>query len=237
LLAIAFFSVVLLVGTFSELEEMGFRMEASAFFTLVINSLLGSGLFAFWVYSTGARWQQQLVGTVENLLKPLASLNPALQINYQDIALQLPSIVLILWMGALYLAILLEGRLAGSDSLTPVGYPSMRTQLSEFRLPDPAIWLFTLALLGAFGNLPWKPVEVVAVNVLNICFLLFFFQGIAVVAKFFETIRMGYFWQFLFMVLIVVHLFLFVSLLGLVDYWFDFRSRLTKRAQEVNRET
>ncbi len=113
----------------------------------------------------------------------------------------------------------------------------MRQQLADLRLPDGVIWLFIGALLGAFGGFEVRGVEATSVNILNVSFVLFFFQGIAVVAKFFEKLRMGSFWQFVFMLLIVVHLFLFVSLVGLTDYWLDFRTRLNKRTTEFNRET
>lgn len=231
-LALAFVSLVVLVGVFSELEELGLGVLISGFFTLVINALCSAGAFALWVSMTGPKWSQQIQETLESTLKPLIELNPKLQINYFDLMLQLPSVLLILWMGAIYFAVLLESR------LTPVKSAGLKGQLAGIRLPDPVIWLFIGALLGAFGGFAKAPVEAVSVNVLNVCFMLFFLQGIAVVGRFFETLRMGWFWQVVFMVLIVVHLFLFVSLLGLSDYWVDFRTRMAKRGgEEINRET
>jgi uncharacterized protein YybS (DUF2232 family) len=159
-------------------------------------------------------------------------------VNYFDLMLQLPSVVLILWMGAIYLAILLEDRLSmGAKSAEVVPAPSaMRAQLPVFRLPDVCVWIFIVSLLGAFGGIPWRAFEVISVNVMNVCLVLFFFQGAAVTVQFFNKLRMGWFWQMIFMILIVVQLFLFVSLIGLLDYWFDFRTRMGKRPTEVNRE-
>jgi hypothetical protein len=225
-LALAYGSLVLLVGVFSELEELGLGVLTSGFFTLVINFLCGAGVFALWVSRTGPKWSQFIQDGLELMLKPLVELNPKLQINYFDLMLQIPSLLLILWMCAIYFAVLLENR------VRPIEQQGMKGQLAEFRLPDFVVWLFIGALLGAFGGLAKMPVEAVSVNVLNVCFMLFFFQGIAVVARFFETLRMGWFWQTVFMVLIVVHLFLPVSLLGLIDYWVDFRARMQKRGNE-----
>lgn len=231
-LGLAFLSLVLLIGIFSEIEEMGMGAMASGFFTLLINTMLGAGAFAFWVYYTGPKWSQQLQDLLQLMLKPLVEINPKLQISYYDLMLQLPSVVLILWMVSIYLAVWLESRLASNDS------PTMRDELTRVSMPDPVVWLFIIALLGAFGGHGLGALEAISVNVLNVCFVLFFFQGIAVVAKFFESVRMGLFWQFMFMALIIVHLFLLVSLLGLIDYWVDFRSRIEKRGnQEMNRET
>lgn len=233
-LALVFFNLVVLIGVFAEFEEWGLSFSLSTFFAVLINSLLTGGAFALWVYSVGAKWSQQLTSTIETLLQPLKDLNPAFQINAQEIMLQLPSITLILWMSAIYLAILLENRLNGVDSAAADsnGTMPMRRQLAEFKVADPAVWILILALLGAFGSFEVKWVETLSLNALNVCVLIFFFQGIAVVSRFFETIRMGFFWQFLFMVLIIVHLFLIVSLVGLLDYWLDFRARMTKRSQE-----
>lgn len=238
-LAIAFFSLVVLMGVFSELEELHLSFAVSAFFTLLLNLLIGAGATALWVSRIGPKWTAMVQSSLEALLQPLAQINSHIQINYADLMMQLPSIVLILWMGAIYVAVLLEGRLTASQPVVaPAGeaYPTMRQQLAQLRMPDPVVWLFILSLLGSFGGVEARGVQAISANVLNVTFVLFFFQGIAVVAKFFERLRMGSFWQFVFMVLIVVHLFLFVSLVGLMDYWVDFRARLDKRTPEYNRE-
>jgi len=47
-LGIAFFSLVVLIGVFSELEELHLSFPVSAFFTLLINTLIVGGSFALW---------------------------------------------------------------------------------------------------------------------------------------------------------------------------------------------
>jgi hypothetical protein len=228
-LAIAFTTLVLLIGVFSELEEIGLGFGMSAFLAVLMNSLVGGGAFALWVSATGSKWVVQIQTWLENLVKPLSGMNPALQINATDLMPQLPSVILILWIVALYLAVLLERRL---------GSPShIQKQLSQWRLPDVVVWIMIFGLLGAFGNFENKVIHSVSINAINVCFVLFFFQGLAVVSQFFRRLKMGPFWQMLFMVVIVLHLFLFVSALGLVDYWADFRARMkNKGAPGVNRE-
>lgn len=238
-LGLAFLSLVVLMGVFSELEELHLSLPVSAGFTLLMNSLIGAGAVALWVSRIGPKWVSVVQTTLEALLAPVTKLNANLQINVPDLMWQLPSIILILWMGAIYVAVLLEGRLTAGEPPTPAPVSpshSMRQQLAQLRMPDFVVWLFVLSLLGAFGSFEVKGLQAVSANILNVCFVLFFFQGIAVVAKFFERLRMGSFWQFVFMVLIVVHLFLFVSLVGLADYWADFRARLDKRSPEFNSE-
>ncbi len=242
MLSVAFFSLVLLTGVFSELEDLGLNLSVSAFFTLVINALIWTGTFLFWMSITGPKWSATVLAAVENLLKPLEVYNPGLQVKYFDLMLQLPSVIIMMWMASIYLAVLLESRLLTSRD--PQTDPSvmqdlpMREQLKEFRVPDAAVWIFILALLGKFGGFSNQTFEAISANALNVCFTLFFFQGIAVVARTFEKVRLGLIWQTLFMVMIVVYLFLFVSALGLVDYWFDIRARLAKGPEvNVKRET
>lgn len=232
LLSAAFFSLVLLIGVFGELEDLGLGFNVSAFFALVINALIWAGTFLFWMSITGPKWSAMVLSAVESLLKPLEVYNPGLQVKYFDLMLQLPSVILMMWMATIYLAILLESRLTSRDRESDLMVRSeslpMREQLKEFRVPDAAVWIFILSLLGKFAGFSNQTVEALSANALNICFMLFFFQGIAVVARSFEKVRLGLIWQTLFMVLIVVYLFLFVSVLGLVDYWFDIRARLAK---------
>ncbi|NJL24799.1 MAG: DUF2232 domain-containing protein [Calothrix sp. SM1_5_4] len=239
-LAIALFSLVLLTGIFAEMEEVGLSVTLSAFFTLLINALIGAGAFTLWMSSAGSKWSQVVLTGMESVLKPVIDLNPRLQVNLNDLMMQLPSVVIILWMVALYLSVLLESRLTGTDAESAAGKNEalkLKAQLADFRLPDPVIWVFIAALFGSFSGLVPRGLEIVSVNVLNICFMAFFLQGITVIGKFFEAVKMGVFWQFIFMVLIVVHLFMFVSLLGLMDFWLDLRARLTKRREQFNRET
>lgn len=226
-LSIAYFSLVLLMGVFDELEELGLSFNLSAFFTLVINSLVGTGAFLFWISMVGTKWSQIVLNLIEEVLKPIENYNPGLQIKYFDLMLQLPSVVLILWMAAIYLAVLLESRLLKEN-----GKFFSVEQLKGFRVPDVVVWAFIAALLGKFGGFAPSTVEAISANALNMSFMLFFFQGIAVVTRSFEKLRMNLIWQTLFTVLIVVYLFLFVSVLGLMDHWFDFRSRLSKRTEE-----
>jgi len=223
--SIGLFSIVIMIGVFSEFEEMGFSFLVSAFFALVINALLAGGIFAFWISGVGANWSQLILPTIENAVQLVTQSNPRIKANAQDLMVQLPSVILMLWMGVLYLAVWLDRR--GN---------ALRAQLAEVRMPDPVVWIFVVSLLGAFGGLLSSGPEAVALNVLNVCFLLFFFQGLAVVVKFFESVRMGIFWQIAFLFLIVMNLFLVVSVLGLVDYWVDFRARMTKRAEESEGE-
>ena len=235
LMAVGFFSLVALIGVFDEFEEMGLSFKVSSFFTLLINTLLAAGAFALWVFYSGPKWSQLVLSFLEASLKPVAEFYPR-QINYFDLMLQLPSIAVILWIIAIYVSILLERRLSLGEGPAEISAP-MRPQLASLRLPDAVIWIFIASVLGAFGDFQVHVLEAISVNAMNICMVLLFFQGLAVVSKFCERVKMAIFWQVLFMIVIITQLFPLVSLLGLLDYWLNFRNRLSKSAEQFKRET
>jgi hypothetical protein len=234
-LAILYFSLVVLIGLFGEWEELGLSLLASAFFSLLITTLISAAGVVLWISATGAQWKTLLLARMDEWIKPALEMSPGLQVNSGDVLLQLPSIVIVLWMGALYLSVLLERRLLPPSVEVPY-IQKFREELDKINIPNPVIWIFIVALLGAFGEFGLPSLQSAAVNVLNVCLVLFFFQGLAVVYRFFHVFRLGFFWQALLMVIIVGQLFLLVSLLGLVDHWVDFRARLTKRREEMNKE-
>ena len=75
-----------------------------------------------------------------------------------------------------------------------------------------------------------------AVNLLNISGLVFYFQGLAVIVTYFATQKVSWFWQTVFLVMIVTQLFLFVAVAGLIDFWADFRAKMTKRPTDLENE-
>jgi hypothetical protein len=161
-------------------------------------------------------------------------LAPSIQFNSTDIMMQLPSLFIVMWLVTLYLSVLLE-RKAVIQSRHAQYEVSFRDELSRINIPNVVIWVFIGALLGAFGDFNKIGLQAASVNVLNICLMLFFFQGLAVVSRAFTFFRVGFFWQALLMIILVSQLWL-LSLLGLVDHWVDFRSRLSKGREEMNNE-
>lgn len=234
-----YLSLVILIGLLAEWEELGMSLMPSAFFSLVTTILLSAAGMALWISRTGAAWKDLIQARLDEVLKPAMQLSPTLQFNTKDIFMQLPSIFIVLWLAALYLAVLLERR-SVVRSRHAQYETSFRDELATISIPNVFVWGFILSLLGAFGDFGKIngaiSVQAASVNVLNICLMLFFFQGLAVIYRFFAVFRVGFFWQALSMIILVCQLFLLVSLLGLVDHWVDFRTRLSKRREEMNNE-
>lgn len=239
LLSAMFLSQVILIGVFSEFEELGLGLISSSFFAVLMTAMLSAGGFAFWVYSVGPGWLEAITALGHQVLDPVLQINTSLNLDVKELVMQLPSVATILWIVTLYLSVLLEPRLT-APSKEPLPASRFREELALVRAPDFMVWLFIGSLLGTFGSFGEAKIPAlhgVAVNLFNICLVVFFFQGLGVVGKFFERIKLGWLWQTLLMVFIILQLFIFVSLIGLLDHWMDFRTRLNKGREELNRET
>ena len=150
-----------------------------------------------------------------------------IEIQVTQLVYQVPSVVLVLWMLALYASVMLEGRIR----IAPHKPSLFRAELFHFRAPGWMVWLFIASLLPAFGGYGPTWVQAIFTNILNISIAVFFFQGLGVIHQVLIFLRVGLFWQVLLVLFLVVQLFMFVSCLGLADYWLDFRTKLIKWRQ------
>lgn len=106
---------------------------------------------------------------------------------------------------------------------------SSLSDLREWRSPEPLIWCFILSGFSLFLPVHWG-LKTLALNILLMSALFYFFQGLAIVAYFFHHKKVPMLLRSIGYVLIAVEQFvtLFVVGLGLFDLWGDFR-RLNKR--------
>jgi hypothetical protein len=170
---------------------------------------------------------EEALGPVKQLLG--SSLEP------ETLLMQAPSGVVIFFIVSLFVAVVLEDRMRLWMRL-PAG---QNHHLSWFRLPDAYVWPLIVALYFAFTRASWPAwpwLQPVSLNILNVLVVLYFFQGLAVIVKAFELLRVAAFWQILFFALILPQMVLFVSVLGLMDYWLNFRVRLSRKATEWNKK-
>lgn len=229
-LAVGFLGLGFLVGIFSEVEETDHSSGWSAFFAILLTSLIGLGAMALWVGSIGRDWYGQLLTLMELPITQLTQLNADIQLTAEDLLMQVPSAIVILMLFGLYIAILFEKR-----TLRWVGEkPSKKRNLTTFRVPDLLIWVFLAAMLGAFFDHEVRWLEVVSVNILNVSLVLYFFQGLAVIADAFARLKVGLLWQILGYALLIFQLFVVVCVIGIADFWFEFRNRWSKK-EKINR--
>jgi uncharacterized protein YybS (DUF2232 family) len=94
---------------------------------------------------------------------------------------------------------------------------------SHYRNPDLLVWVLIAA--GFSLLIDQAVLSLVAVNLLVIAAVLYFFQGLAVIVHFFTIYEVPRFFRIVFYVLLVVqaYLVLAVAVLGLSDLWGNFR--------------
>jgi uncharacterized protein YybS (DUF2232 family) len=77
---------------------------------------------------------------------------------------------------------------------------------------------------------PGETLVMVGMNILIVCCLIYFFQGMAITAFFFRLKNISVIFRWLFYMLLAVQQYtiMFVVALGLFDLWIDFRKRLVR---------
>lgn len=229
--ASVFLGSVLLIGVFSDMEERGYHYFFSGFIALLMVSLTGAGIFAFWISHQGAGWFEILVAQIEAPLLKVLPPDDSLTLQIGDIVRRAPSLILMLYVFSLYLALLFEGRILAALNRKPI----IERRLLQFKVPDFLIWIFIGSLLGTFGEFKNFTLQTVAANVLHVSLLLYFLQGMAVISTFLKKLKMSTFWQTFLTVFLAVQLFAFVGVVGVMDYWIDFRKRMKPNAAELKK--
>lgn len=186
--------------------------------------------FGVWCLKLGIHPTAILAQNLNEYLDLAASQGAVLAMD-RDMILKLwPSALVIMTAVTLWLAVISERGMRRLASLKQ----NVTSELPRlFRVPDFLIWPGILCLAGAFLAKQYPVVDTICRNGLNIFVLLYFFQGMAVIAIAMDRLRAGPFFRTFSYVLLVTYLFLAVSLLGFADFWMDFRNKLSKKSHEI----
>ena len=230
-LAIALISLSIVVGFNNEALSRGCSYFTSV--TLSVGSfvsLLALGVWSWSIYSglnLIEKGRLYLDGLMSQLQLPEESREI---IASADIISQLPSILFVLLGMTLVVALLLEEKVCFLLGEKP---PKRKRALGEFKVPNFMIWFFIIFLFGVFFSGLGTFAKSISVNGFNILVFIYFFQGLAIASKYFQVFRLNLVWRVLATVLFVVYLPFLLSLIGVLDYWINFRSRLLKKATPI----
>jgi hypothetical protein len=240
--AIALGSVVLVAGSFTELEESGVARGTAAVISLVgLLATAGLGL-ALWCRVVQQRPLQVVSSWISPLFEKAKAMAPAGaldEITVKSIVYQTPSALLVLGLLTIAVAVMSERswiRISGARIRHLAEGPELR-RWTDLRIDDWVIWMLNVGLVAAFIQHGIEPLRWVGLNMLNVLGVLYFFQGMAVIFKIFEVFRIGMFWQMLFGLLLVLQLALIVAILGVADVWLDLRTRFTRRPMAPTSES
>lgn len=220
-----------MVFIFAELDDKKIGTFKSGFFAVFTASSVAWLAIQVWLMKTNASMAEVVRKPVEQFVSQLKTNKGAeSSLMVEDLIAQVPSGMIIGLVIAMALAVLFESRMAFIFQF--VLKRNRKPDFVRFKVPNPVIWVMLTSLVAAFYYGPWPDtVRYVGSNVLNVLLVAYFFQGLAVVTVFFNTYKVTPFWRTIWYIFIVLQLFLFVSCLGFLDFWLDFRTRLKKKVK------
>ncbi|MEZ4871422.1 MAG: DUF2232 domain-containing protein [Bdellovibrionales bacterium] len=232
-----FVVLTVLTGSFSEFENRGDSLQSAGVCSILVTLIVGLGFVGISYLYFGS---ELFVMFKQGLDAAFVTLNSIYVERFGQELLdekaiaalkaQTPSFILMTLIVALFFGLLGESRIL---KLSGEAKGKRFYRLNEFRLHDSVIWIFIASLLGSFWEFNNELVKIISTNALNVTVLLLFLQGIAVMSKFFQIFRVGTFWRVFWTVLLIVQLSIGIVLLGLIDYWLDFRLRFKRHAAEI----
>jgi hypothetical protein len=146
---------------------------------------------------------------------------------------QVPSAIAIVLILALGVGLIFERRVFSWLNL-PREKIASQLKLLEYRVPDFFIWVAMIAFLLTMVSFGGKAIAILAVNIVNVALVLYFFQGLAVLEVLLNSMRAGTFTRVLVYIILVGQLVLILSIVGLIDYWLDFRGRIRRMSIPKN---
>lgn len=233
--------VVVLIGSFTEFEKSGDSLYRAGVCSILTTLICLAGTYFCFIAISGKESfmliKNKLNESVELASQMYLQYNTGLEITGAEIKNILisysPALLLMGLMASLFFAVVIESRVIRHIKSKLDHYNTYK--LTDFKVPDLVVWIFILSLLGSFSKYDNQILQSISMNVFYVCVMLLFFQGLAVLAYFFRVANVSKLWQVLWYFILIVHLTLSISLIGLMDYWLNFRMRVSKRATQIRK--
>lgn len=241
--SLVFACVALIVGLYTEIENWGgSRGTAGVGALTAFMAVLGVG-FGSWCRDQKVSPVATLQHWVDLGIQKMREVNPSfdsvLGESFQTdmIVANSPSLVII--FGLIVIAVAVVSEKTWMRILEPEqpAWIAERPAWNEFRAWNELIFLFMAGLLAAFTNHGSKIATIVGTNVLNALFVIYFFQGMAVVFKAMDRFKVGVAWRLLIGFVLTFQLALLVACVGIADYWLEFRARFSRGPMHPSAES
>ena len=225
-------SVWLTTGISLELEKRKVSFLTNSVLSLTVGFLICAlGMYGA-LQELGILSLDRATEYFKEVVKPMMAQSSKGQMNnemdYQAIVLQVPSMVFVFLLVSLAFGYLMERRVRHWLRLRKHGHV-YKFNFLKFRAKDGVIWvaLFSLlfSTLGTMGkDFYW--LGIIGSNLVNVFFIVFLFQGIAILENILMRMKAGVFFRSLSYFIFIGQLFLVLSIVGFLDYWFDIRQRI-----------
>lgn len=225
MLAYSVAAIWVTIGVYSEFEENGWAGFGAGAFSVALGSLLQIITPYYLSFREDVEKMTNSIGNQADL---------GLGISQETILSLLPSGIIVANLLALVFALVLDKRMG---QLAGLRFERIASQirLLDFQLPDFTIWIMLLSFLFSFLEVGNKLVTIIAMNTFVVMMAFFFLQGLAVIEFGMLLWRLGFFWRLPFYLFVVGQLFFILSLIGVLDYWVNFRARMRRwRFSEKN---
>lgn len=132
-------------------------------------------------------------------------------------ALFMSGAIITVWLNLLAGRLLMQRR--------PAGFPDFG-DLTSWKAPDRLVWM--LIASGGMMLAPFDALNIVGVNILIVCCLIYLCQGLAIAGFFFKHRKIPPLFRLLFYSLLLVQQYMLIVVIafGLFDIWIDFRKRI-----------
>lgn len=217
-------SIWVVVGLYTELEAKGVRWIWNGLLSVLVGTavLIGGAYKA--LQKLGVTTLEQLAEFTRKLFQERSILELPAEFDFMMLVRQIPSIAVIVIVLVLAHALIFEKAIYRWFRIPRERFAA-QIKLLEFKMPDVFVWIGMVSFLGSI--LDWKG-QAIAVNIVNVCVVLFFLQGLAILEFFYKVLRVGIFIRTLGYFVFVFNLFVVLAFVGFIDFWFDFRKRIRK---------
>lgn len=221
-----------------ELLLRGISGSRALFWTTVANLVIFSAGFIAYSTVSGVNLQGLITAEISESIKQAVALYEKGGVTGEDLELLKRSMItaaellrrlypalitaMLVVIAGCNLALLRKSTAKTAPDL-PVG------EFSKFRNPDLLVWLLIAA--GSTLLLPASQLTTPALNILLICIMLYFFQGMAVVTTLITKYSVSSLLRIILYAMLIIqpYLMALVAGIGLFDLWVDFR---TPKAEE-----
>ena len=229
LIAIYVGAIWMTLALYSRFENQGLSWKKSG--VLSVFSGLCFGVIGFLFITKGSQDHQLVKEITEPIVLSFKQFLPNENIEARSVLMIMPSVLASALLSAIAAGLAFESQLFQVFNIKREKTASGLRWL-EFRLPDLFIWISLFSFLLSIIETPYKWIQVLAMNISIFSVVAYFFQGITIVEFATRLYRVGRFSKFFLYLLIISWALPFVSLIGITDYWIDFR-RIMRKAIKV----
>lgn len=223
LLSLMIISLSILILTYGALEKKPILMKTVV--AVFASTLSFFAILFLWVhFKEGAHFWEWMATQVEFYASQTKTILGDVNMDIEMLTHQVPSLIVTLFALNLWIAVLFESR-----AQRRLGTLRTQIEIKNFRTPEVFIWVVIVSLLFSFVKTPVPGLQEAALNVLNISLLLYFFQGLSVLSYLMEILNFGSLLKMIVYFIFIAQLLLPICL-GILDFWLNFRNKVSKKA-------